>query len=211
MKVYALTLLRHGQSQGNISRIPQGQTDLPLTDLGRQQAEALAKRWAAEGRSFDRIVCSPLLRAKATVEIVAAALQTPVDYDPIWMERDVGQLSDLDQETLARHYANPDSRSPYHDAFGRDGEGQWALYLRAAEALHKLMNMEAGAYLVVSHGGLLNALMYAILGFAPPAFATGPRFFFDNTGFAELSYEADFHRWALLRFNDTAHLMGSHG
>lgn len=208
MSLYEITLLRHAQSEGNLARKPQGHSDLPLTELGRRQAQALANRWEAEGRNFDRILCSPLLRAKSTAEILLPVLGAPIEYEALWMERDMGQMVDLDREAVDEHYANPQSRSPFHEAFGQGGEGQWALYLRAGQALHELMNQEAGAYLVISHGGLLNALMYAILGLGPQAFGNGPRFFFDNAGFANLRYESDLHRWALLHFNDTAHLEG---
>ncbi len=46
---YTLTLLRHGESEGNAAGVIQGQSDHPLTDKGRQQAQALADRWKARG------------------------------------------------------------------------------------------------------------------------------------------------------------------
>jgi broad specificity phosphatase PhoE len=117
-------------------------------------------------------------------------------------------MSTLDQSAVNAHYAAPQSTSPYHDAFGLGSEGQWQLYLRAGQALHGLLNRSPGAYLVVSHGGLLNAVLYAILGLAPQAFGHGPRFHFDNCSISELSYSPDEHRWTLIRFNDTQHLKG---
>lgn len=63
-----LTLVRHGQSMGNLEGRMQGQQDWPLSPLGREQAAAAGKRYA--GRQPDRILTSPLIRARETGEIV---------------------------------------------------------------------------------------------------------------------------------------------
>src|SRR5512145_612212 len=78
---YWITLLRHGESEGNLAGVIQGQMDLPLTPRGCRQAEALGKHWKAKGVTFDRIVTSPLLRARQTAEIVAAELGLDVAID----------------------------------------------------------------------------------------------------------------------------------
>ncbi len=74
---YHLTLLRHGESVGNAENRLQGQADFPLTETGRQQAQALAKRWLAEGLTFDRVIASPLKRSRETAEIIAAPWTCP--------------------------------------------------------------------------------------------------------------------------------------
>ena len=112
----------------------------------------------------------------------------------------------MEYDDLSKFVSNPISRSPFHDAFGSGGEGQWKLYLRGSSALHSLLNKNHGSYLVISHGGLLNALMYCVIGLAPGAFGTGPRFLFQNAGFADLTYDPGRHQWTLETFNDVAHL-----
>jgi broad specificity phosphatase PhoE len=72
---------------------------------------------------------------------------------------------------------------PYQ-AVGETGESQWELYLRAGRAVQNLLKNPPGRYLVVSHGGILNLAFYAILGIAPQANFTGPRFRFANTAYA---------------------------
>ena len=82
-----LWLVRHGQSQGNVARdaadeagaheidIEMRDVDVPLSDLGRKQAEA-AGRWFAALRPDERpevILASPYVRAKQTAEIICAA------------------------------------------------------------------------------------------------------------------------------------------
>lgn len=201
---YVITLLRHGESVGNAESRWQGQTDYPLTETGRAQARALAERWKKEGVSFDRIITSPLARARETAEIIAAALQVPVESDPLWLERDIGEIAGMTSTEFRERYPERPFFSPY-DSVGTDGEGDWALFLRAGQALHQLLRRPLGCYLVVSHGGLLNQIMHAVVGIAPHANDAGPRFRFSNTGFARLMYFPRSHRWVIDVLNDRAH------
>ena len=88
---------------------------------------------------------------------------------------------------------------------GHSGESQWELYLRAGKALQGLLNRPPGRYLVVSHGGLLNMVLYAMLGIVPQANFQGARFSFHNAAFATLSYNPNNHDWRLEGINDRAH------
>ena len=82
-----LWLVRHGQSQGNVARdaadeagaheidIQMRDVDVPLSELGRKQAEA-AGRWFAAlpaGERPELILSSPYIRAKQTAEIICSA------------------------------------------------------------------------------------------------------------------------------------------
>ncbi len=69
--MHYITLLRHGESEGNTSGVLQGQSDYPLTTLGFEQAQRLALYWKANQVKFDLIISSPLLRASQTAEIIA--------------------------------------------------------------------------------------------------------------------------------------------
>ena len=89
---------------------------------------------------------------------------------------------------------------------GGEGEGDWALFLRAGQALHSLLRRPAGSYLIVSHGGLLNQLMNAIIGIAPHVDPSGVRFRFENTAFARVTYIPFQHRWTIDALNDRGHL-----
>jgi broad specificity phosphatase PhoE len=202
--IYTFVFLRHGESVGNAESRWQGQSNYPLTEKGRAQSQALADRWKSEGVKFDLVVSSPLARAKETAEIVASALNVRVEFDPIWLERDIGEMEGLTAEEVHRK-PQPPFTTPY-DPVGGDGEGDWALFLRAGQALHELLKRPAGSYLIVSHGGLLNQLMHAIVGVAPHADPSGVRFRFENTSFARVVYFPHQHRWAIDAVNDRAHL-----
>ena len=202
--VYHFVFLRHGESTGNAESRWQGQSDYPLTEKGRAQANALAQRWASEGLKFDLIIASPLIRAKETAEMIASALNVKVELDPVWLERDIGEMEGLTAEEVKR-IPQPPFTTPY-DSVGGDGEGDWQLFLRAGQALHDLLRRPAGSYLIVSHGGLLNQLMHTIVGVAPHVDPSGVRFRFENTSFAHVVYFPYQHRWAINSLNDHAHL-----
>jgi broad specificity phosphatase PhoE len=150
------------------------------------------------------IISSPLVRAKETAEIIASTLHAPVELDPILMERHIGEMEGLTAEEVRRK-PHPPYVTPY-DPIGGEGEGDWALFLRAGRALHALVRRSPGSYLIVSHGGILNQLMNAIIGIAPHVDPSGVRFRFENTAFARVMYYPHQHRWAIDAVNDRAHL-----
>lgn len=202
--MYNFVFLRHGESIGNAQARWQGQSDYALTEKGRLQALALAQRWKSENMKFDLIITSPLSRAKETAEIIASAVDVKVELDPILLERHIGEMEGLTAEEV-RKKPQPPYVTPY-DPIGGEGEGDWALFLRAGQALHSLLRRTPGNYLVVSHGGLLNQLMNAIIGIAPHVDPSGVRFRFENTAFAHVIYYPYQHRWVIDAINDRAHL-----
>jgi broad specificity phosphatase PhoE len=203
-QAFYITLLRHGESVGNAESRWQGQAEYPLTDTGRKQAEALAERWKKEKMKFDLIIASPLERAKQTAEIIASALDLKIEFEPLWLERNNGDFSGLTANEVRQNFTHPLFTTPY-DPVGGGGEGDWELFLRAGQALQKLLKREPARYLIVSHGGLLNQFMHAVIGVAPQANNAGTRFRFGNTAFAQLMYYPHQHRWAIDKLNDHAH------
>ena len=63
-----LLLVRHGQSQGNCQGRLEGWQSTPLTDLGQGQCEALGKYLEKQGWHPTHLYCSPLLRARTSLE-----------------------------------------------------------------------------------------------------------------------------------------------
>lgn len=201
---YLITLLRHGESVGNAENRFQGHADFPLTERGRAQAQALARRWREEGVSFDQCIASPLLRARETAEIICQTLGVSLEFSVEWKELDNGLLAGMTDEEAENLISRPKFMTPY-TRWGITGESRWEVYLRAGRAVQNLLDRPAGRYLVVAHGGILNMALYAMLGIPPQADSTGARFMFYNTTFAVLSYEPERHNWRLLHFDDRDH------
>lgn len=203
-ELYSFTFLRHGESIGNLENRFQGHADFPLTETGLAQARALADRWKTEGRTFDRVFSSPLVRARQTAEIICAALKVPLEFDPDWMEIDNGLLAGLSDEEADQSVPRPAFITPYTHT-GKTGESRWEVYLRAGRNIQKLLDHPVGHTLVVTHGGILNMTLYAILGIPVQADSAGPRFMFHNTTFTTFTYEPERHSWRMLHFDDRRH------
>jgi broad specificity phosphatase PhoE len=87
-----ISLARHGQTDYNATRRFQGLLPVPLNETGRQQAQELAE--LAATLDFQKLWCSPLLRARQTAEIVAARIGLePVEDDRL-VETDTGDWTD---------------------------------------------------------------------------------------------------------------------
>jgi len=201
----SIIFLRHGESIGNAEKRHQGQADFPLTDQGIQQVEQLAATWKAQGLEFTRAIASPLARAQQTAKILSRALEFQISYDEDWMERDNGKLAGLLHER-ALEVLPPPPFIHLYEPIADTGESQWELYLRAGRALNSLMSNPPGLYLIISHGGLLNMVMHALVGITPLPNFQGPNFRFSNTGYTTVRYEPENGNWMILGHNDTGHL-----
>jgi broad specificity phosphatase PhoE len=202
--VYQFVFLRHGESLGNAQSRWQGQSDYPLTEKGRAQAQALAERWKAENAKFDLVLSSPLGRARETAAIIASKLDLKIEFDDIWLERAIGEMEGLTAEEV-RQKPRPPYTTPY-DSIGGDGEGDWALFLRAGQALHNLLKRPPGelpdrfARRIVEPGHACHRRRGSACD------PSGVRFRFENTAFARVIYHPHQHRWAIDAVNDRAHL-----
>jgi 2,3-bisphosphoglycerate-dependent phosphoglycerate mutase len=105
--MHKLVLLRHGQSQWNLENRFTGWVDVPLSELGKQEAAQAGKLLKAEGFQFDVAYTSVLKRAIKTLWIVLEELdQMWVPVYRSWRvnERMYGALSGLNKaETAAKH------------------------------------------------------------------------------------------------------------
>jgi broad specificity phosphatase PhoE len=77
--------------------------------------------------------------------------------------------------------------------------------------VQSIFDRPPGSYLIVSHGGLLNMFFYAILGISPQPNFHGPRFRFNNSAFATLTYNPKTHRWYVMGVNDHQHWPAEEG
>lgn len=153
----SLTLIRHGQTDWNKQCLMQGSSDIPLNDVGRQQAHDTAAALKARGLSYDVVVASPLSRALETAQIIAAdfGLTVSATYDGL-VERSYGEAEGLDISEEAR-------RTP--DAFYAGVESERSVYLRGIETLRKIVSDYPNQRVIaVSHGSLIRRALSATQG-----------------------------------------------
>jgi 2,3-bisphosphoglycerate-dependent phosphoglycerate mutase len=102
-----LVLLRHGQSQWNLENRFTGWVDVPLSDVGVEEARNAGRLLKAEGFVFDRAFTSVLKRAIKTLWLALEELdQMWIPVEKSWRvnERMYGALQGLDKaETAAKH------------------------------------------------------------------------------------------------------------
>ncbi len=156
----ALLLIRHAESIWNVDRRWQGQEDPPLSPRGLEQAESLARTLAAA--RVERILSSDLLRARATAQPLARALQIEMTPDRRLRELDVGRWGGRTREQILRSdpelLARFDSGDPAVPAGG--GESRSALRLRALAALRDLAAADPGGCIaLVTHLGWLREVL----------------------------------------------------
>ncbi|BAN01998.1 histidine phosphatase family protein [Ilumatobacter coccineus] len=155
MTITRLLLVRHGESTWNAVRRWQGQADPPLTERGEQQALDAVAALRGLG-SFSFVATSTLQRARRTGELLAAGVGVDIAA-PIesLAERAAGEWEGLTRVEINERYPgflDHDRRPPGY-------EDDDAVVHRAGAALTDLARRHAGqSMLVVSHGGVINAL-----------------------------------------------------
>jgi len=202
-KATTTLLLRHGQTALSVERRFAGRGDVPLTDIGRQQAAAAAARLAARG-GIDVVICSPLSRARDTAEAVAAATRAPLEVDDDLAETDFGAWEGLTfGEAMKQWPAETSAWMASTDVAPPGGESLAGAARRALAALDRLLRDHAGqTAVVVSHVTPIKTIICRAL-LAPPAALF--RIHLDVASLSEADWFADGP--ALLRsLNDTAHL-----
>lgn len=156
-------LARHGESDWNAERRWQGHADRPLTERGREQAEALAERLADV--QLDAVYASDLRRAWETADPVARSHGLDVVRVPDLREVHVGSWSGLTRDECEARF--PEAFARWRDG-GQgwdDGETYDEMAERVVSALHRLAeNHSGGSILVVSHGGPIRAVHAHALG-----------------------------------------------
>lgn len=142
-----LILLRHGTTDHNREGRLQGTLDVPMGEAGRAQADAAAAAIVRDYGVPDRIVCSPLARARETAAALGALVPVPVVAHPGLVQRSYGEWEGLTWDQIregwpqeyARRMRGEEPRIAGWD--GADGVAQ-----RAASALLEACGMGDDAW-----------------------------------------------------------------
>jgi broad specificity phosphatase PhoE len=201
-----LILIRHGETEWNVTLQYQGHAAVPLNERGLEQARIAAQRL----RRLDAqaLYASDLARAWQTAEVIGRELKLTPKATPELREIDVGQWEGLTPEELYRRF-------PEHmREFERDpartvrlgGESYAQLQARALLALQQIeaSHQQGETIIAVSHGGTIRALLCHVIGLDLGNFG---KMWLDNGSFTELRKSRS--GWRLLRLNDAAHLEGT--
>lgn len=153
-----IAVVRHGQTEWSLNGRHTGTTDIPLTDEGRAEARASAP--LVQAMPIDRIVCSPLQRARETCALLDLGLEPTIDPDLV--EWNYGVYEGITTKEIRETVPDwtvwfggcPDGETPEQVAARVD-----RVIATAREA--------GGTTLVVAHGHVLRVLTARWLGLAP--------------------------------------------
>ena len=181
-----LFLIRHGQTVANLEGFYSGQSDVKLTDLGKQQAEAI--RPVLEKYSFDRVYSSDLSRAVDTAGLAIPGCE-PIQT-PLLREISIGDLTGQSIASVRERYGNLKGNfAPWN------GEDQEMIYARAEKFIRQLENTSVQWVAAFTHNGFMKAVLRVILGknFDTVPVSNG------NCNIAVLKYDGK--RWLLKVWN----------
>ena len=159
-------LIRHGQTEWNVGGRYQGQSDVALTEEGREQARLLAEHFPVA--DLHRIYSSDLKRAAETAEIIAGRFGLPVTKDKVFRELSFGDWEGLTYkeivarwpDAMANFLRHPDKLNIPH------GETFQEVQQRAMRGLQAIMEDPANAdktVAIVAHGAILRTILTAQL------------------------------------------------
>ena len=202
-------IVRHGETDWNRQGRYQGTTDVPLNQVGRDQAKACAR--ALEEVHFDRVVSSPLERAFVTAQTICHKRELDIQVDDRlkefnfghWETKQVDEIEALWPGMIHSMYQEPANiRIP-------GGETFQDLQVRAWAGLKdQIDRAEDGETILVTAHGVTNRMLICKLFDLPLNFAWSMSQ--GNTCINRIYYqgmEKDQHN-ILNLLNDTSHLDG---
>jgi len=187
-------LARHGETAWSLTGQHTGRTDLPLTERGERNARALAERLA--GLHFDKVLSSPLRRARRTCELAGYGAVAEIDLDLV--EWDYGEYE-------GRRTSEIRAGRPGWQLF-RDGcpggESPAQVGARADRVVGRLRAVQ-GNVLLFSSGHFLRVLAARWLGIEP---GYGQYFLLSTASLSTLGYEHSLSQPVISLWDDTRHV-----
>jgi broad specificity phosphatase PhoE len=158
-----LFLLRHGQTAARGRYI--GSTDLPLAPEGERGVEQIAS--LLRQKEFDAIYCSPMLRCRQTLDILALEQTSHICEE--LREIDFGRWEGLTFAEICEQDGEiVDSWSRWSEDFSfPQGESLRDFLNRIMQIKKKIAEGPAEKLLLVTHGGVIRHLICSCLGLAP--------------------------------------------
>lgn len=162
-----LVLVRHGQSQWNLENRFTGWVDVPITELGAEEARRAGRQ--LKGMKFDLAFVSALKRAQQTLDIIleeTGLRGLPIVADKALNERHYGDLQGLNKAETAQKYGDAQvhiwRRSYDVPPPGKDGESLKDTAARTLPFFESriLPEVKAGKNVLVSaHGNSLRSIV----------------------------------------------------
>jgi len=186
---------RHGETAWTLTGQHTGLTDLPLTERGEQNARRLGER--LRGLTFQKVLTSPLERARRTCEL--AGFGSMAEIDPDLVEWNYGEYEGRRGQDI--RVERPDWNLFRDGCPG--GESPVQVSARADRVVTRVRAIQ-GDVLLFTSGHFIRVLASRWLGLEPTA---NSRYFMLSTAsLSALGYENDISRPVIRFWNDTRHV-----
>jgi broad specificity phosphatase PhoE len=168
VKPVRLFAVRHGDTEFARERRFTGSRDVALSPHGRQQVEAVAR--ALAGTFLGAVYSSPLSRARASAEVIAAPHSLGVRVEPAFREMAFGQWEGLTRAEVGMRYPREFETwaSAPHVVRPAGGERLDEVAARVGKGLAALCEEHGGESIaLVSHAVVTRLIVLAALGLGP--------------------------------------------
>jgi probable phosphoglycerate mutase len=160
-----IVLWRHGRTSWNAEQRFQGQTDIPLDEVGMEQARMAAQ--FLQHLKPDRIIASDLQRAAVTAQMLGDLVDLEVITHSDLRETFAGTWEGLVRAELQRDHSEDFARWAW-DSHARAGGGETRVQVaeRMVRAIERELAHvpEGGTLIVATHGGSARAAIASLLG-----------------------------------------------
>ena len=202
-----LLLVRHAETEDNVSMRLSGWTDTDLSPRGEDQIELLADHFNRQHGHIEALYSSPLIRARRTAEAIGALTgHTPILLDDL-REMYFGELDGRPFEELREAYAHllaADENSEVEDFVWPSGESRSGFTARVLRVISAIARRYPGrAVGVVTHGGVIATLLTILHG---ESAANWRKWVVPNASLSEILWDAATDTGALIRHGDASHL-----
>lgn len=206
MPTTELILIRHGETDWNRELRFQGHIDVPLNDMGHEQARRLGLRLADE--PIDHLVSSDLMRAQQTAAPAAQLLGLEIVTTVALREQNFGVVEGMRADEIQSLHprAWEDWLKFREDHAMPEGESPRQFHSRIMQALGNIAEVHSGQrVLVVTHGGVLDMVWRTAraLGLNGPRQSEIPNAGFNRIRIADASAPEDLE---IVDWADTRHL-----
>ena len=196
-------LIRHGATQLSAEDRFAGETDVELSDAGRNQARKLAAR--LQSQKLAAAYASPMSRTVETATIIAEPHGVEVHARAELREISHGRWEGMGRKEVAAQFPEEYGRwenDPFTFA-PQGGESGLSVTARALPALLAIVEKHPGEQVaVVSHKATIRLLLSSLLGFDPRAYRD--RLDLDPASLTVLDFKNLQHA-RLSLYNDTSH------
>jgi len=198
-------LVRHGETEWSKDDRFTGVSDIPLTDIGREHAQALARRLSRFSSQITAVFSSPMKRSIETAQIIANQIDLSVQIVSELRELNYGAWEGLRREEILTQFfeeytiwaSDPAIHSP------PQGETGQALIKRVLPSIERLITNYAGETIViVAHKTVNRLLICSLLGISLKSYRYA--IVQDTACLNVLGFTPD-NFVSLIKLNDTSH------